>query len=124
MSINVFGPGFGGALPATHETPGGLASDARAPQAGPGAVQHTSLAARVPWRDGVAASSSLRAALGILSQSGSQRLEGPTSKAYVLNQVASGNVSLLRNYPSAQLDKAVGVAVKGWAELAKQSGLV
>ncbi|HET7864164.1 MAG TPA: hypothetical protein VFL86_07115 [Burkholderiaceae bacterium] len=42
----------------------------------------------------------------------------------MLNQVASGNVSLLRNYPPAQLDKAVGVAVKGWAELAKQSGLM
>ncbi len=124
MSIHTFRPGLGGALPTTHETPGGSASGTRAPQPGPGAAQHLALAARPPWRDGAAAASSLRMALGMLSQSVGQRLEGGAIKSQVLNQVASGKVSLRGSYPSDQLDKAVGVAVKGWADLARQPGLL
>lgn len=123
MSINTFRPGVGGALPTTHETPGSLTSGTRAPHAGPGAGQHTALAARAPRRDGAAAASPHRVALGILSQNVGHRLEGLTSKALVLNLVASGKVSLRGDYPPEPLGKAVGVAVKGLAAL-KQSGLL
>jgi hypothetical protein len=123
MSITTFRPGVGGTLPTAHETPGGLASGTGAPHAGPGATQHAALAARAPRRDGTAPGSALRVALDILSQNVGHRLEGVSSKTHVLHQVASGAVNLRGNYPPDLLDRAVGTAVKGWADLAKQSGL-
>ena len=108
MLINTSRPAGGAALPTAQETPGGSTSGTRVPHAG--------LSPRAPRRGGAGALPP-RATLGLLM---GHRLEGAMSKTHdVLNQVASGEVSLLNTYRPNHLGKAVGTAVNGLAALMK-----